>query len=184
MPDQLADEALHLVERESGIGTWKRGPALNLRRASVEDAEAVAEVFLSSFHATYDFPLAHTDDEVRGWIRERLIPHSEVWVAEDGGAIVGMMAVAPGEADAPGELDQLYIAPDRLGRGVGRHLLDLAKGRSPAGLGLWTFQVNDRARRFYERNGFVATRFTEDENQERQPDVRYEWAGAPAGRAG
>ena len=144
---------------------------LTLRRATVEDAVDVAEVFLTSFHATYTFPLAHTDDEVRGWIRDRLIPHSEVWVADDDGAVVALLAVEPGE------LDQLYVAPDRLGQGIGRQLVDLAKERSPAGLSLWTFQVNDRARRFYERNGFRAMEFTEDSNEERQPDVRYVWPG-------
>jgi GNAT superfamily N-acetyltransferase len=79
-------------------------------------------------------------------------------------------------AITPGHLEQLYVAPDRLGEGIGRRFVDLARERSPAGLSLWTFQVNDRARRFYERNGFVAVEFTDDDNQERQPDVRYEWA--------
>ena len=146
---------------------------IRLRRATDSDAAALAEVFLASFHATYDFPLAHADDEVRGWVRDRLIPSQETWVAVDesleGHDVVGMMAITPGH------LEQLYIAPDRLGEGLGRRFVDLAKERSPVGLDLWTFQVNDRARRFYERNGFEAVEFTEDNNEERQPDVRYEW---------
>jgi GNAT superfamily N-acetyltransferase len=143
---------------------------IDVRRATAADAPAVADVFLDSFHATYEFPLAHADDEVRGWIRDRLIPTQETWVAIDGERVVGMMAITPGH------LEQLYVAPDRLGDGIGRRLVDLAKERSPAGLSLWTFQVNDRARRFYERNGFTAVEFTDDDNQERQPDVRYEWS--------
>jgi GNAT superfamily N-acetyltransferase len=147
---------------------------IQLRQATVADAAAVAEVFLNSFHATYEFPLAHTDDEVRGWIRDRLIPTQETWVAvddaPDGTPVIGLMAITPGH------LEQLYIAPDRLGEGLGRRFVDLAKERSPAGLELWTFQVNDRARRFYERNGFVAVELTDGDNQERQPDVRYEWS--------
>jgi GNAT superfamily N-acetyltransferase len=145
---------------------------ITLRRATALDATAVAEVFLTSFHATYAFPLAHTDDEVRRWIRDQLIPCSETWVADHNGRVVAMMVVAPGH------LDQLYVAPDRLGDGIGRRLVELAKERSPGGLSLWTFQVNDRARRFYERNGFVAMEFTDDSNEERQPDVRYEWTGS------
>lgn len=140
-----------------------------LRRATAADAPAVAELFLSSFHATYVFPLAHADDEVRAWIRAELIPHSEVWVADDDGRVVGMLAIKPGE------LEQLYLAPDRLGEGIGRRLVDLAKERSPGGLSLWTFQVNERARRFYERNGFRAVQFTDGDNEERQPDIRYAW---------
>ena len=39
---------------------------------------------------------------------------------------------------------------------------------------LWTFQRNAGARRFYERNGFVAMEFTDGaSNEEREPDVRY-----------
>lgn len=140
-----------------------------IRRATAADAAAVAQVFLASFHATYDFPLAHTDDEVRGWVRET-IASRETWIVAHDKRVVGWMVVAPGE------LDQLYIAPDRLGEGFGRRLLEVAKERSPDGLSLYTFQVNDRARRFYERNGFVADWLGDGSaNEEGQPDVRYVW---------
>lgn len=145
-----------------------------IRRAGNADAAALAELFLRSFRATYSFPLAHTDDEVRQWVHERLVPLMETWVAVEegkGGArIVGFATVKPGW------LEQLYVDPDRLGEGIGRRLLDLAKERQPAGLLLWTFQVNERARRFYERNGFTVVRFgDESNNEERQPDVQYRW---------
>ena len=135
-------------------------------------APTIADVFLGSFHATYDFPLAHTDDEVRGWIARRCCVRSagRGSPSDARARVVGMMVVEPGE------LDQLYVAPDRLGEGIGRRLLDLAKERSPDGLTLYTFQVNDRARRFYERNGFVAEWFGDGAaNEEGQPDVRYVW---------
>lgn len=103
---------------------------ISLRRATADDAPAIAEVFLTSFHATYDFPLAHTDEEVRSWVRDKLVAIEETWVAVDDGGVVGMMVVAPGW------LEQLYVAPDRLGGGIGRQLVELAKERSPAGLSL------------------------------------------------
>jgi GNAT superfamily N-acetyltransferase len=143
---------------------------LEVRRAAVDDAAGIADLFLDSFHATYAFPLAHPDDEVRGWIRDRLIPNDEVWVADDDGRVVAMLALAPGW------VEQLYVAPDRLGEGLGSRLIELAKSRQPDGLQLWTFQVNERARRFYERHGFVAVEMTDGTgNEERQPDVRYTW---------
>jgi ribosomal protein S18 acetylase RimI-like enzyme len=146
------------------------GDRLEIRRATTADADAVADVYLASFHATYTFPLAHTDDEVRRWIREAVVGSAETWVAAQGQRVVGMMVVGPGD------LDQLYVAPDRLGSGIGRRLLDQAKERSPHGLSLYTFQVNGRARRFYERNGFVAEEFGDGTgNEEGQPDVRYFW---------
>jgi GNAT superfamily N-acetyltransferase len=144
---------------------------LTIRPAVAADAMVVADIYLASFHATYDFPLAHTDDEVRAWIRDVLVAGGGTWVAVDpGGEVVGMMAIAPGE------LDQLYVRPDRLGEGIGRQLLDVARQWSPDGLALYTFQVNARARRFYERNGFVADWFGDGlANEEGQPDVRYVW---------
>ena len=128
---------------------------IELRRATPEDASAIADVFLDSFHATYDFPLAHSDDEVRDWIREYLVVEQETWVATEGARIVGMLAVAPGW------IHQLYVAPGRLGDGIGSRLVELAKDRSPDRLELWTFQVNARARRFYEVRGFVAVELTD-----------------------
>lgn len=114
--------------------------------------------------------LAHDDESVRAWVRSRLVPETECWVALDAGAVVGMMSLSPGW------VDQLYVAPDRLGEGIGRRLLELAQSRADDGLQLWTFQVNDGARRFYERNGFTAVEFTDGlTNQEHEPDVRFVW---------
>jgi GNAT superfamily N-acetyltransferase len=153
---------------------------ITIRRATLNEAAAVADVFLRSFHATYAFPLAHTNDEVTEWVRTRLVPEMETWVAvddaDDDQPVVGFMTVAPGW------LEQLYVDPRRLGQGIGRGLLDHAKRVQPDGMLLWTFQVNDRARRFYERNGFTVVRFgDESNNEERQPDVQYWWSptGAP-----
>jgi GNAT superfamily N-acetyltransferase len=62
------------------------------------------------------------------------------------------------------------------GRGIGDRFVTLAKERRPAGLSLWTFQVNTPARRFYERHGFTAAQWTDGaRNEEREPDVRYVW---------
>lgn len=141
-----------------------------IRPALADDAAAVAEIYLTSFKATYDFPLAHTEAQVHTWIRH-LIAAQEVWVAVDSDdAIVGMMKVVTGE------LGQLYVRPDRLGEGIGGALLEVARKRSPDGLALYAFQANARARRFYERHGFLADRFSDgSDSEEGQPDVRYVW---------
>jgi len=150
--------------------TDHHGP-IDVRRAASDDAAAVAEVYLASFTATYRFALAHTDDQLRRWIRDVLIPIKETWVAvEAAGEVVGMMAL---DGD---ELDQLYVAPGWTARGIGTRLVELAKRRRPSGLSLYTFQVNERARRFYENRGFVLIDENDgSRNEEHQPDVRYSW---------
>ncbi|MEU4036794.1 GNAT family N-acetyltransferase [Streptomyces collinus] len=148
--------------------------AVVLRRAVPADARAAADVWLRSFAAALPTVVRpRTDDDVRGYFREVVVPLRETWVAEaagEGGGIVGVM-VLNGE-----ELSQLYLAPDWRGHGIGDRFVTLAKERSPQGLTLWTFQVNKPAHRFYERHGFVAVERTDGSaNEEREPDVRYVW---------
>jgi GNAT superfamily N-acetyltransferase len=142
-----------------------------LRRAEAADAEAVAGVWLRSFAAALPTVVrAHSDDAVRAYFRDVVVPRQETWVAEVDSAVVGMM-VLDGES-----LEQLYLAPDRRGSGLGDRFVALAKERGPEGLSLWTFQVNRPAHRFYERHGFVAAEYTDgSRNEEREPDVRYVW---------
>lgn len=112
----------------------------------------------------------HTEAETQDWFTTRVLPAGEVWVAEAGGRPVGVMVLRDDW------LDQLYLDAEWTGQGVGGRLLDLAKQRRPAGLLLWAFQSNVGARRFYERHGFVAVEETDGAgNEERAPDVRYEW---------
>jgi GNAT superfamily N-acetyltransferase len=111
----------------------------------------------------------HSDEEVRSWFRDIVLPTKEVWVAEVSGAIAGILVL---EDDW---IDQLYVDPERTSAGVGARLLALAKERRPGGLQLWTFQSNHGARRFYERHGFLAMQTTAGNNEEKAPDVRYQW---------
>lgn len=142
-----------------------------IRRAVAADARAAADTWLRSYAAALPtVPRAHTDDEVRAWFRDVVVPTRETWVAMGGGAVVGLMVL-----DA-GWIDQLYLEPSWRGRGLGDRFVALAKRREPAGLQLWTFQVNTPAHRFYERHGFVAAERTDGQaNEEREPDVRYVW---------
>jgi GNAT superfamily N-acetyltransferase len=143
---------------------------VRIRRAIAGDAAEVADVWLRSFGSAYAFPPAHPDDDVRGWIRDLLIPGGTAWVAEGGGRVLALLAVSAGW------VDQLYVDPEAHGRGIGRALLDHAKALQPDGLQLWTFQANERARRFYVRNGFVEVELTDGSTtEERQADVRLEW---------
>jgi GNAT superfamily N-acetyltransferase len=77
---------------------------------------------------------------------------------------------------ATAKLMYLYLDVGWTGRGIGSRLLDHAKERMPGGFSLWTFQANDRARRFYERHGLRAAEFGDGSgNEEGVADVRYEW---------
>jgi GNAT superfamily N-acetyltransferase len=148
---------------------------LDLRAATLGDADQVADVYLRSRKELVAFaPLAHSDEDVRRWIPQRLIPAGRTTVAVVDGAIVGFMSVSA----APGcsWINHLYLHPAWIGRGIGTRLLELVRRELSPPIRLYTFQENQRARTFYERRGFTAVSFTDGSgNEEKCPDVLYEW---------
>ena len=137
-------------------------------------------MYLSAVHGSLPWQqLAHTDDQVREWIAGHVVPDLPTWVAELDGHVVGtVVLVSPKAADDTAWVDHLYVDPLHQRHGVGDRLIAFAKECHPRGLQLWTFQRNTRARAFYEHRGFVAVEFTDGAgNDEREPDVRYVWAG-------
>lgn len=142
-----------------------------LRRADAADAPAVAEIWLRSYAAALPkVRRAHSDEAVRAWIRNIVVPQYETWVAVADSAVRGMLALHDDW------VEQLYLDPQWRGRGLGDRFIELAKQRRPDGLQLWTFQVNPPACRFYERHGFVEAERTDGSaNEEREPDIRYVW---------
>lgn len=148
---------------------------LEFRRAVVADAPSVADVYLASRRTFLPFaPLAHAEADVRRWIARELIPSGCVTVAVVGGEIAGLMALS---RDAErGWIDQLYLAPESVARGIGTRLLERAKRELGGPIRLHTFQANAGARRFYERHGFRALAFGDGStNEEGCPDALYEW---------
>ena len=116
-----------------------------------EDREAVAKLWLDSWRST-GLSIARLATEAGNYDRigRELAAGWQAHLAWDGDQLVGFLALKP----ATGCLDQLFVAPEAQGRGIGRLLLDLAKDTLPRGLWLRTAEDNHRACRFYERTGF------------------------------
>jgi GNAT superfamily N-acetyltransferase len=141
-----------------------------IRRARPEDAEEIAETFVRSIGTLEFLPPIHTETEHRHFITAVVPRDHELWVAEDGGSVVGLAAVGDRT------LGHLYVHPEHSGRGIGTELLDAVKELRPDGFTLWTFPANERACRFYERRGLRAIQRTDGSgNEEKLPDVQYEW---------
>ena len=143
-----------------------------IRRGGADDARAAADLYLraraAALHAGSIPAGVHDDDDVRGYFASHIVAACELWVAEQDGALAGILVL---DGDV---VDQLYVEPGLTGRGIGSALLAVAKRERPRGLQLWAFQTNTGARRFYERHGFVEVRRTDGrDNEERAPDVLY-----------
>ena len=139
-----------------------------IRLATPEDALAMAEFAHDIRQDTV--PFIHEVGGIEWFIVKILLPRGSSYVYEDNGEIVAWLDTHEDW------VDQLYCKRGHAGKGIGKTLLDFAKKKSPDGLQLWTFQVNDGARKFYIREGFTEVEQTDGlRNEERQPDVRLEW---------
>jgi GNAT superfamily N-acetyltransferase len=143
-----------------------------MRRGGPRDARAAADLYVRAREAALragSMPAGvHGEDDVRGYFASHIVGACELWVAEQDGALAGILVL---DGDF---VDQLYVEPGLTGRGIGSALLAVAKRERPQGLRLWAFQSNTGARRFYERHGFLEVRRTDGaDNEERAPDVLY-----------
>ena len=145
---------------------------MTLRLADASDAPTIAAVQRQAFRISLPFlPTRYTAEEKLAFVRDKVLPSCETWVAELEGRVAGFIAFRDDW------IDHLYVDPAAQGRGLGPGLLDKALANG-APRSLWTFQKNLRARRFYEARGFQLVRLTDGvANEEREPDALYRWPG-------
>lgn len=137
-----------------------------IRRAAVDDADAVARVHVASWREAYadHLPRTYLDglevaDRARRW-RDLLADHrGTTWVAEQEGEVVGFahLAAARDEDADPGtlEIQSIYLMPAAWGHGAARELMrTMLATVGSAPVTLWVLGANDRARHFYRRHGF------------------------------
>jgi GNAT superfamily N-acetyltransferase len=123
-----------------------------IRPARPDEYDEIARVWMDSWASTGledagNFLLAKLRARVpleveRGWT---------LYVADDGGAIVAMLALHLPKL----YLDQLFVTPEYQGQNLGRRLLAFTRGLLPQEIHLRCVRENEKAWRWYEREGFV-----------------------------
>lgn len=102
---------------------------MNVRPATVADLPAILAIYNeavlnSTATAAYEPQLL---EERAAWYSERLAKNYPVFVAEDTGRIVGWSALNPYQPRIGYRYtaeNSVYVAADRRGEGIGRHLLE------------------------------------------------------------
>ncbi|HZZ87625.1 MAG TPA: GNAT family N-acetyltransferase [Caulobacteraceae bacterium] len=143
-----------------------------IRRASPDDAEALAAIGRETFAETFAhlYPPedleaflaeAHSVERARADLAD---PAKAVWMVEKAGEVIGYALACPAKlphldvAEEDGELDRIYIAKAHQGGGLGSRLLSetlswLEKdGPRRIWIGVWS--ENYGAQGLYARHGF------------------------------
>ncbi len=139
-------------------------PTPVIRPARPDEYDEVARVWMESWVSTgledgSKYLLANLRARVpreveKGWT---------LYVADDDGRIAAMLALHLPDR----YLDQLFVAPDYQGRGLGRRLLGFTREHLPDEIWLRCVRENDKAWRWYEREGFAF------EKQEIEPNTGF-----------
>jgi ribosomal protein S18 acetylase RimI-like enzyme len=123
-----------------------------IRLADADEYDEVGRVWMESWVSTElgeasDFLLAN----LRARIRREIEDGWSLFVADDRGAIAAMLAL-----HVPRRyLDMLFVAPAYQGRSLGRQLLAFTRTQMPDEMYLRCVRENEKAWRWYEREGFV-----------------------------
>lgn len=140
---------------------------VEIRLATVEDANAIARTHVASWKATYRniVPQDYLDslsieERAERWRSSLITPSGmKIYVADCSGTICGFASGGPARADIPGfsgELYAIYLNPEVHFRGIGSRLFwAIAKDLRSSGhssMYVWVLKDNP-SRGFYERMG-------------------------------
>jgi GNAT superfamily N-acetyltransferase len=123
-----------------------------IRPARSDEYDEVARVWMNSWVSTglaeeSQFLLAN----LRARVRHEIEKGWSLFVADDRGVLAAMLALHLPER----YLDQLFVAPEYQGKNLGRTLLAFTRQLLPDEIWLRCVRENEKAWRWYEREGFV-----------------------------
>ena len=123
-----------------------------IRPARPDEYNEVARVWMNSWVSTglaeaSEFLLAN----LRARVRHEIEQGWSLFVADDQGTLAAMLALHLPKR----YLDQLFVAPEYQGKSLGRELLAFTRAQLPDEIWLRCVRENEKAWRWYEREGFV-----------------------------
>ena len=139
-----------------------------------DDKPAISHIYEASWKFAYKdiIPQSFLDSiPVGNWVSHLENAEMDTLVALEGNKIIGTSSYCKSRfsdfADF-GELVSIYLLPEYIGKGYGKALLEATVSELIT-LGfkdifLWVLEDNMRARRFYEKAGFVLSEYFLDDN--------------------
>src|SRR6185369_17271764 len=117
-----------------------------------DEYDEVARVWMNSWASV---GIEDTSDSLLEKLRARVRMEIEkgwsLYVADDDGRLAAMLAIHVADC----YLDQLFVAPNYQGNSLGRRLLAFTRLQLPNEIWLRCVRENEKAWRWYEREGFA-----------------------------
>jgi ribosomal protein S18 acetylase RimI-like enzyme len=127
-------------------------PKTIIRPARSDEYDQIARVWMDSWVST---GLEDASDSLLEKLRARVPMEVEkgwsLFVADDNGRLAAMLAMHLPDR----YLDQLFVAPEYQGNNLGHRLLAFTRQHLPDEIWLRCVRENEKAWRWYEREGFV-----------------------------
>jgi ribosomal protein S18 acetylase RimI-like enzyme len=123
-----------------------------IRPGRPEEYDEIARIWMNSFCSTgLEVPSNFLLAKLRARVPLEVEKGWSLFVADDEGRLAAMLAL-----HLPLRyLDQLFVAPEYQGRSLGRELLGFTRRHLPDEIELRCIRENEKAWRWYEREGFV-----------------------------
>lgn len=125
-----------------------------VRDFQAEDLNRIMELWLETNIQAHDFIEKSYWQDHFDEVME-ILPNASVYVYEDNGSIEGFIGLVDNY------IAGIFISNDNQSRGIGRQLLHHVKGNHNE-LSLKVYEKNQRAVKFYLREGFLVTEKQED----------------------
>ena len=127
-------------------------PTPTIRPALPHEYDAIALTWMNSWASTGIEEASHSLlAKLRAQIPLEVEKGWSLFVADDDGGVAAMLALHLPNL----YLDQLFVAPEQQGRNLGRKLLAFTRQQLPDEIELRCVRENEKAWRWYEREGFV-----------------------------
>jgi GNAT superfamily N-acetyltransferase len=127
-------------------------PPPAIRPARPDEYDEIARVWMNSWAST---GIEDASEPLLAKLRARILLEVEngwsLFVADDRGTLEAMLALHLPQL----YLDQLFVAPEYQGQDLGRRLLAFTRQHLPDEVWLRCVRENEKAWRWYEREGFV-----------------------------
>jgi ribosomal protein S18 acetylase RimI-like enzyme len=127
-------------------------PLPTIRPARPDEYDEIARVWMNSWAST---GLEDASEPLLVKLRARILLEVErgwsLYVADDRGTLAAMLALHLPQL----YLDQLFVSPEYQGQNLGRRLLAFTRRHLPDEIHLRCVRENEKAWRWYEREGFV-----------------------------